>query len=149
MARYKVLASAAHNFGASFISVMNNAGGDFAMCHLIRAVQRSEARELRVDLLAGTAEPSDLCPSGMQESIEAYRASFGRHIQNSGAALDMVSKATLRITVRPGRVTGKPDPERLLHALLECEVVIVDDRGKVHSGRTQEAWACHPTKLFW
>ena len=149
MARYKVLASAAHNFGASFISVMNNAGGDFAMCHLIRAVQRSEARELRVDLLAGTAEPSDLCPSGMQESIEAYRASFGRHIQNSGAALDMVSKATLRITVRPGRVTGKPDPERLLHALLECEVVIVDDRGKVHSGHTQEAWACHPTKFFW
>src|SRR4051794_5332627 len=100
MAKYKVLASAAHNYGASFISVMNSAAGDFAMCHLIRAAQHTDARELRVDLLAGTAEPPELCPPGLLASVQAYCAGFGAHLERSGATLGIVSRAELRVTIR-------------------------------------------------
>jgi hypothetical protein len=149
MAKYKVLSSAAHNYGASFISVMNNAAGDFAMCHLIRAAQQTDARELRVDLLAGTAEPPELCPPGVLEAVQAYCAGFGPHLQRSGATLDMVSRGELRVTIRPGRVVAKGKLKAYLHALIECQVEIVDDRGKVQSGRNEESWQCHPTRLFW
>ena len=149
MAKYKVLASAAHNYGASFISVMNSAAGDFTMCHLIRAAQSTDARELRVDLLTGTAEPPQLCPPGVLESVRAYSAAFGLHLQRSGSALDLVSRAELRVTVRLGAVVEKGKPGAPLHALLACDVEIVDDRGKSHSGRIEEPWRCHPTKLFW
>jgi hypothetical protein len=149
MAKYKVLASAAHNYGASFISVMNNAAGDFTMCHLIRAAQSTDARELRVDLLTGTAEPPQLCPPGVLQSVRAYSAAFGLHLQRSGSALDLVSRAELRVTVRLGAVVEKGKSGALLHALLACDVVIVDDRGKSHYGRIEESWGCHPTKLFW
>src|ERR1700712_505626 len=99
MAKYKVLASAAHNYGASFISVMNNAAGDFAMCHLIRAAQHTDARELRVDLLTGTADPPELCPPGVLASVRVYSAGFGAHLESSGAALGMVSRTELRVTI--------------------------------------------------
>ena len=119
------------------------------MCHLIRAAQRTEARELRVDLLKGTAGPPELCPPGVLDAVRGYSAAFGPHIQRSGAALDMVSRAELRVLIRPGRVVGKGHKDALLHAILKCEVEIVDDRGKGHAGRCEEPWGCHPTKLFW
>ena len=149
MAKYRVLPSAAHNYGASFISVMNMAPDDYAMCHLLRAARRSGAGELRVDLMTGTAEPAELVPPPVAESIRAYCAGFGPHVQRSGAALDMVSRAELRVRVAWGRVIGAPQPDEVFHARLHCEVCIVDDRGKEHVGRTEEAWVCHPTKGFY
>ena len=149
MAKYRVLPSAAHNYGASFVSVMNTTRDDYAMCLLLRAAQRTGAAELRVNLLTGTSEPQELVHPALAEAIAGYCARFGLHIQRSGAALDMIAAAELRVQIAWGTVVGRPDPEPLLRARLHCEVTIRDDRGTVHTGRAEEAWVCHPSRGYY
>jgi hypothetical protein len=149
MAKYRVLPSAAHNYGASFISVMNMARDDYAMCHLLRAAKRTGLTELRIDLLDGSTEPRALLSPQLEKSIAHYCAGFGPHIQRSGSALDMISSADLRVRVQWGRVVGSDEDAGALHARLQCEISIVDDRGKQHVGSTIESWICHETRPFY
>jgi hypothetical protein len=149
MAKYKVLPSVARNYGASFISVMNMTPDDYAMCHLLRAAKRSGANELRVDLLTGAAEPTELVPPPVADAVLRYCEGFGSHVQRSGAALDIVSRAELRVRIAWGRHLDPTPPEAEFRARLHCEVRILDDRGKEHEGRTQEEWLCHPTQRYY
>lgn len=149
MARYKVLQSTARNYGASFISVTNLGRDDFAMCHLIRVARLTGVSELKVDLLTGTAEPAELLTKPVADSVQRYCQDFGAHVQRSGAALDMVSRAEMSVRISWGRVLGNAPPQSDLHALLACEVRLLDDRGKEHVGRVEEKWLCHATKGFY
>jgi len=67
--KYKVLKSAAHNFGHSFVSLMNYRAGDYVMSHLARRALEVQAPELRIDLLTGTAEPASLLIPPVRESL--------------------------------------------------------------------------------
>ena len=147
MAKYKALASIAHNFGDSFISVTNASGQDFTICHLMRAAHIAEVYELTVDLLRRVATPSSLVSPGVADAIAAYCNDFGGHVQRSGAALDMISRAELRVRIRPGQPEGGARQQPDIHALIECEVTLSDDRGRTHVGRVEQRWSCHPTKL--
>ena len=151
MAKYRVLQSAGHNWGASFISVMNIASDDFAMCHLVRAVQATGLHELRVDLLTGQAGPTELLSPALQRSIAGYCEGFGAHIQRSGAALDMVSAAEMRIRIRLAPVEGRHETlfADQINALLDCVVSIADDRGQRHDASTQGTFVCHRVKRFY
>ena len=149
MARYKVLRSAAHNYAASFISVMNMSRDDYTMCHLVRVARLTGVPELRVNLLTGVAEPEELLILPVADSVRDYWQNFGGHVQRSGAALDMISRAELSLNITWRRELGRPAPQPNLHARLACEVRLVDDRGKEHLGRVQENWVCHPTKGFY
>jgi hypothetical protein len=148
MAKYRVLPSAAHNYGASFISVMNMAPDDYAMCYLVRAAATGAVRRIEIDLLTGAVVPGTL-PAEVGQSIAGYVAGFGAHVQRSGAALGMISRAVMRLDVAPGRVVGTPDPDGVQRARVDCEVELTDDRGKRHVGRTQQDWACHATRRFY
>src|SRR5262245_34305787 len=134
MAKYRVLPSAARNYGASFISVMNVAQDDYAMCYLLRAAKRSGIDEFRVNLLTGITEPASLVSPELHRSMASYSQGFGGHIEQSGSALEMVSSAEMRIRVAWGRVIGKPDEDGVIRARLDCVVSIVDDRGRRHEG---------------
>ena len=149
MAKYRVLPSAAHNYGASFISVMNMTTDDYAMCHLLRAARGASVNELRVNLLTGEADPVDLLPPPVADSVRHYCQGFGPHVQRSGAALDMVSRAELRVRIAWGRELGPGAPQPNIHARVHCELRILDDRGKEHVGITEEKWVCHPTKGYY
>src|SRR5262245_34963390 len=105
MARYKVLKSVAHNFAHSFVSLMNYAEDDYVMCHLIRAASQTSTRILRVDVLKGTWSPVELVPEPVAKSLTHYCRIFGRFVTNGGAALDMVSRAKLRVDLRLGQAT--------------------------------------------
>ena len=146
MAKYRVLPSVAHNYGASFISVMNMAPEDYAMCYLVRAAMAGQVDSVEIDLLTGTVVPARL-PAELLMSIRSYVAGFGAHVQRSGAALDMISHATMRLDVARGHVIGIPDPGHL-RARIYCEVALTDDRGKIHRGRTEDDWICHATPRF-
>src|SRR5438045_874558 len=106
MAKYRVLPSTAHNYGASFISVMNMASDDYAMCYLVRATENG-ASTVEIDLLSGRVAPDNL-PEELMNAISGYVAGFGAHVQRSGAALDMLSGAVMQIRVGSGRVLGQP-----------------------------------------
>ena len=148
MAKYRVLRSTAHNYGASFISVMNMAPDDYAMCYLVRAAAADGVRRVEIDLLTGHVSP-DRLPSAFLKSIGDYVANFGAHVQRSGAALDMLSRAGMRLDVALGRVIGQPDPVGVHRTRIDCEVELTYDRGKVHVGRTQQDWICHATRRFY
>jgi len=149
MAKYRVLQSAAHNYGASFISVMNMAHDDYAMCYLLREAKEAGVDELRVNLLTGVADPAALVSPELARSIAAYCDGFGAHIQRSGSALDMVSSAEMHIQIAWGHVVGEPDGDRTMHARLHCTVSIVDDRGVRHEGETSATWICHAIKRLY
>ena len=53
--KYKVIKSAAHNFGHSFVSLMNYRGDDYVMSHLARLVVETGRSEVSVDLMTGQA----------------------------------------------------------------------------------------------
>lgn len=142
MAKYKVLRSTAHNYGHSFVSDVNMAPHDYVMCHLLRAAHRAGDSELTVDLLSGHAEPTALLPPPVADAVQAYVRGFGPHVQRSGAALDMVSAARLRVRLRWGHAHGRADDEPTLYAIAECEVEITDDRGRAHVGRAEAPWTC-------
>src|SRR5690349_11661464 len=105
MARYKVLKSVAHNFAHAFVSSTNYWDGDYVACHLIRASRASGEHVLEANLLTGEAKPSVLLPPPVAGSLEGYRQSLGRFVTTGGAALDMISGATLRIEIKEGPAT--------------------------------------------
>jgi hypothetical protein len=60
MARFKVLKSVAHNFGHSFTSLMNYAGDDYVMGHILRFARRSGCDTLTIDFVKREAGPPEL-----------------------------------------------------------------------------------------
>ena len=149
MAKYRVLRSAAHNYAASFISVMHILPHDYAMCAFLRAARLSAASELRVDLLTGELSPAEPWPDAFRGSVASYCDGFGAHVQRSGSALDMVSAADLRVQIAWGEVVGRPDPAGVFRARLHAQLTILDDRGTPHVGRTTGDWACHRARGFY
>ncbi len=80
--KYKVLASAAHNFGHSFISGLNSS----AMSEIAWAVDRTGKERLEIDLLTGHARPRELTPEPVLEAIARYHKEAGS-VQGSRARL--------------------------------------------------------------
>lgn len=101
MATYKVLKTVAHNFGASFVSVMNYVGNDYAMCHLIRRTKLTGSRQLSVNLRTRVAGPIELLSPYLVQAIESYCNDFGRLVTTGGAAMDMIDAAELQVKIVP------------------------------------------------
>lgn len=149
MARYRVLPSTAHNYAASFVSLMHVVPQDYAMCAFLRAARANGAPGMRVNLLTGEIAPEGPWPDALLDSVAAYCRGFGAHVQRSGSALDMVSAADLRVRIAWGRVIGGAAADGVFRARLHAELTIVDDRGKEHVGRATEAWVCHEVHGFY
>ena len=132
MARYKVLKSVAHNFAASFASVMNYAGNEYAMCHLVRRAHLTGSKRFRLDVLARMAGPLELLSAPMVRSCEAYCKDFGRLVTASGSALDMIDSAQVQVNVALGRVVGGKSKE--LYGRVTATMRIKDDRGREYVG---------------
>jgi hypothetical protein len=144
VARYKVLKSVAHNLAHSFVSVMNYAGTDYTMCHLIRQAKRTGSRVLRIDFIDRSVGPVELLNTAILRSVEAYSKDFGRLVTASGAALDMIDAADLEIRVAIGRVTGRATKE--LHGRVKATMRILDDRGRAYIGHAVEDYPCAPLR---
>jgi hypothetical protein len=141
LAKYKVLQSVAHNFAHSFVSVMNYAGNDYAMCHLIRRAKVTGTRRLRLDVLTRTIGPIELLSPKLVLACEHYCKDFGRFVTAGGAALDMIDRAELDVVVRLGTdISGKRQPGHVT-----ARVRIRDDRGRVYEGKASESYSeCAP-----
>ena len=141
MARYKVLQSVAHNFAHSFVSDMNHTGRDWVPCYLVRASKATGVNTLEVNILTREASPPELLVPEVVASIEGYCKDFARLVTKGGAAMDMVTAATLRVLIQHATVVG-PNSGRLLQARLHSTASIVDDRGHTHVGEHVAGWAC-------
>ena len=140
MAKYKVLASVAHNLGHSYLSLMNYVSDDYIVEHLFRRARETGETRVRIDVLEGTIEPPAFQTPVLVDSVARERAAFGRLVQTGGAALDMVSTARMEIVFDIAATRPSPTVPGLELAAYRCTVEIVDDRGKHHVAEVPEWW---------
>jgi len=139
--KYKVLKSAAHNFGRSFASSPNWRGDDYVMSHLARAVVTSGEVELSVDLLSGKAQPTPLLEEPVQTSVTAYVRWFPDLLRSQRVTPEAVRAASMRVRFQPERRVDLHGEMGGWTIPFECVVSLTDDRGKVHEGRVIDDWA--------
>jgi hypothetical protein len=139
--KYKVLKSAAYNFGRSFASSLNWRGNDYVMSHLARAAVASGEVELNVDLLSGRAQPPSLLAEPVQASVADYVRWLPDLLRSQRVSPEAIRAATMRVRFQPerrvdmnGEVGGWTIP-------YECVVRLTDDHGKVHQGRLVGHWS--------
>ena len=140
MISHKPLKGVSHDFGHSFISLMNYINNDYLLGHLLRQSRKTKINKLTVDILNGKAEPKKLLTSGIKSSIKHYSNWFPTLVNQSGSTMDYVTAAT--IIIQFDLVTTRPFPpdNRFIENPFTCDIVIVDDRGKEYRHRHQGWW---------
>ncbi len=140
MPSHKVLKSIAHNFGDSFISMMNFRVTDYVLGHIQKQMQLTGKHKLTVDILHNTAEPSELLSPYIQGSISDHCAWFPRLVSSCNSSPEFIKSAVM--TIRFDFTRTRPwhyDPSRTENPF-ECAVTIVDERGKAHKALLQGWW---------
>jgi len=93
MISHKPLKSVSHNFGHSFISLMNYINDDYFLVHLLKQALITNINRLEVDILKNTAEPKELLTRPILDSIGYWNKWFPSLVQNSGSTMDYISSA--------------------------------------------------------
>lgn len=139
MPRLKVLKGVAHNIGSSFTSLMNFAGDDYSMGHILRFARESGANTLTINLLTGEGSPSSLLREPISALPDWYSKMFLRLVHSSGSSPELIHSATLRVVYDLQRM--KPSPIRdEPQSSFTCDVSIVDARGKDYAAHFDGWW---------
>src|ERR1700760_723773 len=80
MMKYKNIPSALHNFADSFTSDSNCVAHDLTMAYLARRAIAGAEDHFTFDILAGTAAPSRLAESPVDEAVREYALHFPKHL---------------------------------------------------------------------
>jgi hypothetical protein len=145
MARYKVLKSIAHNTGHSFTSLMNYAGDDYAMGHILRFARRTGRDTLTIDFVKEEAGPPELLAEPISELPAQYTKWFWHLVKTQGSDRSLVQGATL--TLRFDIATQRPHSSdaRFIESPFVCDVEIRDTRGKDYRAHFDGWW--YPEQL--
>jgi hypothetical protein len=138
--KYKAIKSAAHNYGHSFVSLMNWSDGDYTMSHLTREVVERGLSRLEVNLLTGRAEPEELLVPPVRASIRDHVDWFPRLLRSQAIDPAVVRRAMFVLTFELGRrsVSSEYGPGWTIP--FECVITIEDDHGRAHVGRVRDIW---------
>ena len=145
MKSHKPLKSISHNFGHSFISLMNYINDDYFLGHLLKQARQTKLNKLTVDILQNVAEPKELLTSQIKTSIDNWNKWFPTLVVNSGSTMDFVSSATMTIEFDLTQTRPYANNNDYMENPFVCEIVIIDDRGKEYK-RKQEGWWVPETK---
>lgn len=140
MTSHKSLKSVSHNFGHSFISLMNYINDDYFLGHLLKQARKTKCNKLTVDILKNIAEPNELLTDQIKSSIEHWNRWFPTLVANSGSTMDFVSSATLTIEFDLKQTRPHLEDKDYFESPFICEVVIIDDRGKVYKRKFEDWW---------
>jgi hypothetical protein len=141
MKSHKPLKSVSHNFGHSFISLMNYINDDYFLGHLLKQARKTKCNKLTIDILKKVAEPTELLTSEIKSSIEYWSKWFPTLVENSGSTRDFVSSATLTIEFNLRQTRPNVGNTDYLENPFVCENVIIDDRGKAYKHKHEGWWS--------
>ena len=130
MRSHKPLKSVSHNFGHSFISLMNYINDDYFLGHLLKQVKKTKLNRLSVDILRNIAEPTELLTNQIKSSIEYWNKWFPTLVESSGSTMEFDLEKT-----RPF-----PNDNRIIENPFTCEIIIIDDRGKKYKHKHEGWW---------
>lgn len=145
MARYKVLKSIAHNTGHSFTSLMNYAGDDYVMGHILRFARRTGRDTLTIDFVKKEAGPPELLAEPISDIPTRYTEWFWHLVETQGADRSLVQGATL--TLRFDIASQRPhgSSPQFVESPYVCDVEIRDTRGMDHRAHFDGWW--YPERL--
>ncbi len=140
--KYKILKSAAHNFGNSFASTLNYAADDYIMSHLARRALTSGQTEMKVDLLTGEAGPPELIQSPVDASIATRIRWFPTLLVSQRIDPTVVREAHMRITFDTARCTAPAtfSGYTVSEMPFDCWVTLLDDHSKTHTAHFRRSW---------
>lgn len=139
MPRVKVLKGVAHNIGSSFTSLMNYAGDDYSMGHVLRFARESGVDTLTINLLSGQGHPDALLKEPISGIPDRYSKMFLRLVQSAGSDRELIQSATLKLTYdlqrnRPSPILGEAQSP------YTCDISIADTRGKEYAAHFNGWW---------
>lgn len=139
MANHKALKSISHNFGHSFISLMNYITDDYFLGHLLKQVRQCDSYKLTIDILKNKAEPIELITDKMNTSINYWVKWFPTLVEKGGSSMDYIASATLSIEFDLDNQRPNSNDPNILESHFICLMTIIDDRGKSYE-KKQEGW---------
>jgi hypothetical protein len=146
MPRYKVLRGVAHNIGHSFTSLMNYSVDDYTMGHILRFARESGKDTLIIDFVTGAGSPPELLREPLTEMPNRYSDWFWKLVESSGSDRALVKSANL--TLKYDLVTGRRAVNGADLSPYDCDVSIVDIRGKTYSAHFHDWWYVERIRVF-
>jgi len=140
MPSHKPLKSISHNFGHSFISLMNYINDDYFLGHLLKQARRTNLNRLEIDILKKIATPLELLTPPISDSIGHWNKWFPTLVNGSGSTMDFISAATVTIEFDLQKSRPYLNDNRITENPFTCEVVITDDRGKEYKHKHEGWW---------
>jgi hypothetical protein len=140
MARYKVLKGVAHSFGHSFTSLMNYAGDDYVMGHILRLARETKRDTLTIDFVTGAAGPPELLASPITDVLSRYVPWFWEMVQRQGSDRSLVRKATLTLHYDISVCRPLSRAPQLTESPYSCKIEITDTRGKDYTAEFKGWW---------
>lgn len=140
MPSHKPLKSVSHNFGHSFISLMNYITDDYFLGHLLKQARKTNQRRLEVDILSNFASPEELLTTQIRDRIIHYNKWFPKMVNESGSTMDFISAASMVIEFDLQKTRPYPNDNRFLENPFTCEIKIIDDRGKEYKHKHEGWW---------
>ncbi len=140
MTSHKPLKSVSHNFGHSFISLMNYINDDYLLGHLLKQARKTKCNKLTVDILKNLAEPTELLTDQIKSSIEHWNKWFLTLVESSGSTMDYVSSATMTIEFDLQQTRPNKSNSDYLESPFACEIIIIDDRNKEYKHKHEGWW---------
>ena len=140
MISHKPLKSVSHNFGHSFISLMNYINDDYFMGHLLKQARKTNCNKLKVDILKNIAEPTELITDKIKTCIEHWNKRFPTLVESSGSTMEFVSSATMIIEFNLKLNLPLSKDKIIFQSPFYCEIIIIDDRGKEYKHKHEGWW---------
>jgi len=140
MTSHKPLKSVSHNFGHSFISLMNFMNDDYFLGHLLRQARKTRINKLTIDVLQNTAKPTELLTEEIKKSIEQWNKWFPSLVESSGSTMDFVSSAIMTVEFDLNQTRPYLNDNQIIESPFTCEIIITDDRGKEYKHKHEGWW---------
>ena len=139
MPSHKTLISISHNFGHSFVSLMNYMETDYFLGLLLTEMQKTGLNKLEVDILNNKSKPKELLTRKILKSIRYWTKWFPKLVKDSGSSIDFVKSA--KMTIKFNLTLNRPYPydSRFTESPYVYEIKIIDDKGKEYL-KEQKGW---------
>jgi hypothetical protein len=135
---YKKLKSVAHNFGHSFLSLMNYQEGDYIIEDILKAARKAGESDVCIDVLNQTVDPPALRLPVILETIAHRKSWLPRMLESEDCSIYQVQKMVVKIHFRFEDTQFSENVPGLELAAYDCTVEIHDDCGAVHIGDVPE-----------
>lgn len=91
--KYKNIYSAIHNFGHSFLSLMNYVDGDYVIDELFDITSRGH--DIEIDWLRKTFMPAEEVTPRIKKAIDYYAGQLTKHMQSHAVDVDRIKAMKL------------------------------------------------------